>query len=866
MAYGGGMYTGWEHQYRNELGTSATGDSSASRTAKSRSATTRTTNGSPSSPNTALVAVGTRALPAVPGTPTQPITSKAVTTPAASSSPNPIATATAKALPGLPQSQSSPSQQQIQKFVEARQEVVFADIPPGVQKLIDGWIEGGAIEELTTKERVERLNIECFDREDEIEVIANQIACANKNCVIVSAKPGMGKTTMMNHIASLVMDGTAPIGFRNKRIFLIIKPSKALEIFQAVDRWFGLNCILFCDEVHQIFAKSSPENGFKLSLSGNADPEALKPYIGDGRVSLVGFTDRAHGSIYAPGFLDDDAWDRRFYELVLPDMSITAAIKVLKRARPKLQQKFETRLGKPLEITDEAIEVAVKLSDWLYPRQQFPDKASHVLEPACSAKMRTDTTGGKVTILEDDIINFIMHKRKPKYSLKTIKQGLAEVDLRSKMKYIPAGSPLMEFCEDLSMRAAIGELQPAYGREKTLKQLLKTFSAGISNNAVLYGPHGCGKTRIAYGFACMIARDEVPEHLKGVHVLLLDLPALIGGTQYRGQLEKRVSSFLRSAKEHLGKFILFIDEFHMVIGAGAYHRAASNDIANYFKNALGDGHLPTVGMTNEPDAVRADGAFARRFRFYEVPVFDAKETIECMKMQKVHIESHYSQLMNKPFTVDPGAMEAAVTLGQKMPNEYLPASAFKLLDLACGAVVADACEAPEPKEVKGKAAAQIGEQALIAGATGLVVKQEHVESAAKDAIGSAPKVQQPQPVISQRALTDRITQNFMGYLPPDMADAGPAIKHALEYSVRRALASPESPEEVASKASAAAKGSVPPPPSAGSLIEKVIRDQSTCVRLVLWICNAMSAISDLFSRIFCYCAPRKELPPEVVKT
>lgn len=759
--------------------------------------------------------------------------------------------------PGAPPAAAAASAVPVQPPV--KEKVELAPIPTAIQDLLTGWIKGGALEELTTKERVERLKVECYDRDDEVEAIANQISCANKNCVIVQAKPGSGKTTLMNHIAARVMDGTAPEGFRNKRIFLINDPKKALEILQAVDKSFSEHCILFCDEVHQIFAKEAPN---QPKIFGTADAEGLKPYIGDGRVTLVGFTDRAHGT-WDNGFLDDPAWERRFYEIVLSDMSITAASKIMEKAKAGLEKKFERRLKRQLEITPEAILLSVKLADWLFPRQQFPDKVSHILEPACASKMRSTKPGIKVKITEDDILNYMTEKRRPKYDLKALKRGLAEIEVRSKLKYIPANSPLMEFCEDLTMRAATGDLQPAYGREKQMAQLIKTFSAGVSNNAVLHGPHGCGKTRIAYGFACKIARGEVPDHLKGMHVLLLDLAAFVGGTQYRGQLEKRIRDFLRSAKEHLGKFILFIDEFHMVIGAGAHKGGEHNHIANYFKTALADGHLPSVGMTNIPEAIKSDGAFARRFRFLEVPLFTPEETTDCMNKQKDYIESHYSQKLNRPFKVDAGAIEAAVRLGQVMPDENLPASAFKLLDLACGGVVAEACERLAEKELKEKAASGAAGEAVAKVAVddpGVVVKKEHIEAAATEALGSAKKVVAPPkddakpPQLDPKALTDRITKKMMRQLPPGLSKVETLIRELVADSVSTELAAPGSEEAVAPKDAAKGAGVSLSPKS---LIGRAIQEESSCFSFGLWIWDLMNRISEFFTSHFPCCGSRE---------
>lgn len=811
---------------------------------------------SPAATATAAAAAQTLLQPAPRPTPVPPGPGPAV--PVAAAAPAPRASAAPPPQPlqqTLPQPSPRAKPPQHEKESKEKQAAVrFAPIPADIQSLISGWVSGGALEEMTTKERIDRVQVECYDREEEIEMIANQISCAHKNCVIVSAKPGMGKTTMMNHIARLVMEGRAPKGFQNRRIFLITNPKKALEIFQAVDKWFGKHCVLFCDEVHQIFA----EDRAKQSLGGgssSSEAEGLKPYIGDGRVKLVGFTDRAHGQGYGdPGFLGDLAWLRRFWEVTLPDMSIEAAIKVMQRARPTLQRKFQEELGMSLEITDDALEVAVRLADWLYPKQQFPDKTSHVLEPACANKMRAAQNGAKVTITREDIISFIQHKRKR--ALKEIVQGLAEVELRAKMKYIPADSPLMEYCRDLSMQAVTGELQPAYGREKILKQLIRTLSAGTCNNAILYGPAGCGKTRIAYGMACLIASGKVPDHLKGRHVLLLDLAAFVGGTQLRGQLEEKVAALLRSAELHLGKYILFIDEFHCIMGAGAHMHAPSSGVSDHFKTALSDGRLPTVGMTNLPDLVRSDDALARRFHFYEVPLFSPAETTDCMMKQRAHTEQYYSQILERPFRIDDEAIKIAVALGQTIPGENLPASALKLLDRACGTVAAEAHEAEEAKEEKAKAAggaAHVGQQAEVKeGDAVCVVKRGHVEAVVKEALGNAPKAQ---PVVipeqGQKELSARITRNFMEQLPPGVSGyVEPAAKLAVERAVQRALSAPEPAEVVPGEAVPVVL------PSPRSLVDRVIRDQSCCIRFGLWICNIMSVIAEFFKKIFCCGASR----------
>lgn len=243
------------------------------------------------------------------------------------------------------------------------------------------------------------------------------------------------------------------------------------------------------------------------------------------------------------------------------------------------------------------------------------------------------------------------------------------------------GGMLDSFGTDLTARARAGELDPVIGREVQEERLVTILSRRTKNNPVLIGEPGVGKTAIVEGLAQRIAREEVPEHLLDQRVIQLDLAAMIAGTKYRGEFEerlKRVVDELRQAKN----VIVFIDELHLLVGAGAAE--GSLDAANMLKPALARGELRLIGATTFDEYrkhIEKDSALERRFQTITVPEPGLKDTIAILKGLKSYYEKHHAVSMSDELIED-----AAYMAERYVSERYMPDKAIDVIDEAAALV------------------------------------------------------------------------------------------------------------------------------------------------------------------------------------
>jgi len=238
--------------------------------------------------------------------------------------------------------------------------------------------------------------------------------------------------------------------------------------------------------------------------------------------------------------------------------------------------------------------------------------------------------------------------------------------------------PLEAFATDLIARAAAGRIDPLIGRALEIERMIQVLCRRRKNNPLLVGEPGVGKTALAEGLALRIQTGAVPDVLKGARVFALDLGALLAGTRYRGDFEERVKQVL----EHLGQepnTILFIDEIHSLIGAGAASGSAM-DAGNLLKPALADGTLRCIGSTTFSDAKQSfdrDRALARRFQRINVLEPSEVETVEILRGLRPYYESHHG------VRYADDAVEGAVTLSVKHLRDFhLPDKAIDVMDEA----------------------------------------------------------------------------------------------------------------------------------------------------------------------------------------
>ena len=238
--------------------------------------------------------------------------------------------------------------------------------------------------------------------------------------------------------------------------------------------------------------------------------------------------------------------------------------------------------------------------------------------------------------------------------------------------------PLEAYATDLIARAAAGKIDPLIGRVLELERMIQVLCRRRKNNPLLVGEPGVGKTALAEGLALRIQTGDVPEVLKGAKVYALDLGALLAGTRYRGDFEERVKQVL----ERLGResnAILFIDEIHSLVGAGAASGGAM-DAGNLLKPALADGTLRCIGSTTFSDVKQSfdrDRALSRRFQKIDVLEPSEAETLDILKGLRPHYESHHG------VTYTDEALEGAVALSAKhLRDLHLPDKAIDVLDEA----------------------------------------------------------------------------------------------------------------------------------------------------------------------------------------
>jgi ATP-dependent Clp protease ATP-binding subunit ClpB len=308
-------------------------------------------------------------------------------------------------------------------------------------------------------------------------------------------------------------------------------------------------------------------------------------------------------------------------------------------------------------------------------------KAREVLDQATFLQ-----PGGGISALEFGKLDYGTFMKE----LMKVRGGQRITDPEPETKY----QVIEKYALNLTTMARQGKLDPVIGRENEIKRVIEILSRRKKNNPVLIGEAGVGKTAIVEGLAQKIVKGEVPESLKGRELISLDLGALIAGTKYRGEFEDRIKALLREIKRAGGRYLLFIDELHTLVGAGAAEGAV--DASNLLKPALARGELRAIGATTLKDYqkyIERDPALERRFQpvFVSEPSID--DTIAILRGIKEKYELHHGVKIT-----DDAIVACAQLAARYITDRFLPDKAVDLMDEAMASLRLEIESEPEELE------------------------------------------------------------------------------------------------------------------------------------------------------------------------
>ncbi len=271
--------------------------------------------------------------------------------------------------------------------------------------------------------------------------------------------------------------------------------------------------------------------------------------------------------------------------------------------------------------------------------------------------------------------------------LKDVRGGQRVTDPHAESRY----EALQRFARDLNDYARRGKIDPVIGRDEEIRRVLQILSRRTKNNPVLVGEPGVGKTAIAEGLAIRIVQGDVPEGLEDKRILALDMGALVAGAKYRGEFEDRLKAVVKDVSESNGEIILFIDEMHTLVGAGAAEGAM--DAANILKPALARGDLRAIGATTLDEYrkyIEKDKALERRFQMVLVDEPNVEDAISILRGIKDRYEVHHG------VRITDSAIVAAVELSQRyITDRFLPDKAIDLIDESAARLRIEIASMPE---------------------------------------------------------------------------------------------------------------------------------------------------------------------------
>ena len=363
-----------------------------------------------------------------------------------------------------------------------------------------------------------------------------------------------------------------------------------------------------------------------------------------------------------------------FAELGNSTETIKARLHGLLEASPKVAYESNQIYATPraARLLDNAKRESERLSD------EFIG-AEHLLIAATM-----ETQGDSAQVLKDNGID----QEKVYRALIAVRGSHRVDDPRAESRY----RALEKYSIDLTKLAREGKLDPVVGRDDAIRQVMQTLTRRKKNNPVIIGEAGVGKTAIVEGLAARIVAGDVPNSLKDRRVLALDMGALVAGSKFRGEFEERLKSVMDEVKEAEGEVILFLDEIHTMVGAGAAEGGI--DASNLLKPALARGELQCVGATTSDEYrkyIEKDSALERRFQSIYLEEPSLEETVEILRVLRPRYEAHHK------VQIDDSALKAAARLSDRyITDRRLPDKAVDFIDEAASKLRIDAESLPAP--------------------------------------------------------------------------------------------------------------------------------------------------------------------------